>query len=447
MPPAPRIATRQAALQRLPMRTAVASRSGFWARTNGAIYQTAHRLRALPALRARRLRRLLPITTTAPGPDDAPLPLLVLANGRLGDALLGAAFTARYRAWFGRPVVLVGRPETRCVVAPLVDRFVAFDPAADAGAATGLAATVRSVAGTYEAVLADLHLCHGGFDLLALLAALPAQHRLVYDGWIDRRLQAPHRPWPDGTDIVPGLIKTSGTDARGRHVWFDLLHYHRAVLDRLGSGGIGLPAAPGLPATALDGVRSAALALPSGYVACQPQSSQPKKDWPLHHFAAVFAALPEVPFVLLGGPRDQGHLPARSNVLDLRGRLDIATALAVVAGSRAFVGVDSAMAHAAALAGRPAVVAMPAATPGYFFPYPEGLVPRPPVAVWHHAFADCAGCGGICSREGLWRARRSGYRCLRQLGPEPVLAALDAALRAVDPAPAPKPVDRPTVLT
>jgi ADP-heptose:LPS heptosyltransferase len=103
-------------------------------------------------------------------------------------------------------------------------------------------------------------------------------------------------------------------------------------------------------------------------------------------------------------------------------------ALAVVAGARAFVGVDSALAHAAAIQGIPTVVPMPASTPGYFFPYPAALRRAPLRAVWASEFASCAGCGGICEREPLWTSRRRGFPCVRDLGVEPVAAALAQVL-------------------
>lgn len=369
----------------------------------------------------------------APGTDRGPLPLLVLANGRLGDALLASAFTASYRQWFGRPVVVVGRPETRAVVEPLVDRFVAFDFAGDGDPEGAHGALAAAVAGTYEAVLGDLHLFHGGSGAFPLLELLPAQHRIVYDGWIERVLQAPSRPWPAGVHVVPGLQKPPGVDAARRHVWHDLVHYHRALLGRLGVRAE-LPTAPGLPAAALHRAAALELRLPVDYVACQPQASQAKKNWPIDHFSAVFAALPEVSFVLLGGPGDRAPLPRHANVVDLRGKLELPVALAVAAGARAFVGVDSGLAHAAALAGRPTVVAMPAATPGYFFPYPDGLLAAPTIAVWSQEHGACAGCGGICAHEPLWRARRKGFPCVRALAPSAVVAALrrvvDLALAA-----------------
>lgn len=414
---------------------------------NRWIYRTAHWLRRRAAPRAAALRRRLPPSVRTGAPADRPA-LLHLANGRLGDALLAAAYTARYREWFGATITAVARPETEAVVAPLVDAFVPFDPGAPPAAPTGLHTALGRLRGPFAMVLGDLHLFHGGEALLALAEAVAAPVTVLYEGWIDRSRQAPLRRWPRAAHVVAALDKPPGprggpgpTDAARLHVLGDLEHYHARALARLGGRAGTFPPRPLLPATALDRAAPARLCLPAGYVACQPSSSQPKKDWPAHRFAAVLEACP-LPVVLLGREptaRDRalhaalhavprpaaGHAPV---VLDLRGRTSVPEALAIAAAARAFVGVDSALAHAAALASVPTVVAMPASTPGYFFPYPPGLAGIRTTAVCSEDHAACAGCGGICRHELLPRSRRRGLPCVRALRPEPVLRALRAAL-------------------
>ncbi len=391
-----------------------------WTTANLWIYRAGNRWQAWRQPQ-RALRRTLAAAATPPRADA---PLLYLANGRLGDALLAAAFTAEYRRWFG-PVVAVGRPETEAIVAPLVDRFVPFDPSAGAAAATGPGALAQVAAGGCRAVLGDLHLFHSGWQLLALGAATGAP-MFVYDGWIDRQKQAPLRRFPAGAEVIAARTKPArSTDPAELHVFGDLVHYHRSALARLGIA-VTLPDRPALPAHLHDSGAADEVGLPAGYVACHAQSSQPKKDWPLADFAKVFAALPDIPFVLLGNDR-RAALPPLANVHDRRGQTNVRQAIAIAAGARAFVGIDSGLAHAAAIAHVPTVVVMPAATTGHFFPYPEPFG-RHVHAVGSPAHRACAGCGGICALEPLWRSRTTGFPCLRAVADADVVAAVQRLL-------------------
>src|SRR5262245_65400721 len=97
-----------------------------WTSTNRWIYRAGSRASMLrPGGGTGRLLRALRAAAAPPRRDG---PLLLLANGRLGDALLAAAFTRRYRAWFGE-VVAFARPETTPVVAAQLDRCVPVAPA------------------------------------------------------------------------------------------------------------------------------------------------------------------------------------------------------------------------------------------------------------------------------------------------------------------------------
>lgn len=390
-----------------------------WTTINQGLYRLGH----LAAAGRRPPAPLLAAVRRAACPPRPDGPVLYLAGGRLGDALLAAAFTARYRDWLGA-VVAIGRPETEVVVAPFVDRFVAVDPVRPVPASVARDLALLADRGC-RAVLGDLHLFHAP-AFLQLGAAFGAP-LLAYDGWIDRSRQAPFRRFPTGATIIPPLAKDAApAAAESLHLFADLLHYHRQALPHLGARMVDLPTAPILPPRLRDPEAVAALRLPNGYVACHAQSSQPKKDWPLDRFAAVFAACPDVPFAVLGNDA-AAPLPQRDNVVDLRARTNLAAAIAVAANARAFVGIDSGPAHAAALAGVPTVVVMAQATPGYFFPYPRAFGGHV-ATVRAEAYAACAGCGGICAHAPIWQSRRHGFPCLGAVAAEPVTAALRRAL-------------------
>ena len=97
--------------------------------------------------------------------------------------------------------------------------------------------------------------------------------------------------------------------------------------------------------------------------------------------------------------------------------------LSIVARSSLCLGVDSGLAHIAAIQRVPTLVAMAQATVGYFFPYPKALA-RDTTTILAEGFAACAGCGGLCSREVRFRWQGTAYPCLRELGAAPIAAAL-----------------------
>jgi hypothetical protein len=319
------------------------------------------------------------------------------------------------------------------VLAPLVERFVPVDPEAKTGPLS-LAAAAAALPTEVAGVVGDLHLFHGSLQLLHLATARAQGPVVVYDGWIDRRLQAPFRPWPSGALLVPSLTKAAVSDAEQLHVWHDLVHYHRAMLDAFGLMPE-LPTEPWLP-PALVAAPLGAFALPRNFVACPIESSQPKKDLDLRRWMEVWEACADIPFVLLG--QRATPLPATAdsarngaaprNVLDLRGQTSLTEAASVVAQSRLCLGVDSGLAHIAAIQRIPTLVAMAQATVGYFFPYPKPLA-RNVATILAEGFAACAGCGGLCSRELRFRWQGTAYPCLRELSAEPIATAVRLAWR------------------
>lgn len=394
---------------------------GRWQAINRWLYQTGHRLLAW---------KTTGVSAARPGgasePFEGPLaPIIYIAGGRLGDALLAAAFVRHYRSFFGRPIIAIGRPETACVLAPLVDQFVPLDASADWHGKLGGASALAALPPTVKGVIGDLHLCHGNRASLDLVAAIAAPQTVLYDGWIDRSLQAPIRNWPHRSLLVSSLHKPTGTDPDRRHVLLDLAHYHRAVLDAFGIHAA-VPSEPWLPDALKDKTVAPQFGLSKATIVCHIESSQRKKDWPLARWRELFAAFPSETFAVLGtNATTTEAFP--ENVRDLRGMTTILQAIAIALTARAFVGVDSGLAHAAGIAFVPTIVPMALATPGYFFPYPENV--RPNIKTVHAlAYADCAGCGGICCQELLLRCHRLGFPCVRNLGAKPVIEALTQVL-------------------
>jgi len=363
-----------------------------------------------------------PPLTSAPAPPGASGDaILHVAWGRIGDAILGARALDLLRARTGRRLVVVGRPELAAVLGARADVFVALPRPKDPAAA---AAFTAATAGPFHAVVADLHLFHGGLRRLGRwLASREAAVRLAYAGYAPRHKVAPWRPWPAGIEVVPALAKPDAVAAR--HVLYDTRHYLEAVLARLcAPGRVALTdLAPHLPGIAAGATAD---------VACQPFSHNRKKDWPPDRWRQLFAAFPERRFVLLGGTAEAARTAelGADNVVDLCGATDLGAALHRIAGAAAFIGVDSGLAHAAAALRRPTVVVSHSSNLGYFFPYPAEVDFAHLRVVLDARYEACSGCIATCSREPLWRTYRRGALCLRELPVATVQAALAGALES-----------------
>lgn len=369
-------------------------------------------------------------------------PILYLAWGRLGDHLLGRAIPAVLRARQPGGLVMVARPEVEGAVVDVVDRFVPLDPARLTDH-RGREALLAALDEPFAAVVADLHLFHGGWSWCnELIDSVSAPVKLVYEGYAPRELLAPHRRWPRSAELVRALPASGGAapdDPRERHVWYHQRHYLAAVLRALG-----LPDElddadlhPNLPAPPSTGL-AARLGLAEGaYLACQPVSANRKKDLPLEVWRDVFAQFPGQQFVVLGGMRDAARARALAapNVRLLAGATDLPQCFELIAGARLFVGIDSGLTHAAACLGRPVVCVSQASNLGWFFPYPPELGADLDV-VWDRRFAACAGCGAACEHQPLWRSYRAGVRCLQELGAPPVASAIRRRLAFPDLCPA-----------
>jgi hypothetical protein len=392
-----------------------------WGTLNRALYGTA---RWYAEVSARSLPALLPTGTTSTGDD-----ILYVAWGRIGDAILGNAALDLLRRRTGRRIVVAGRAVTRPVVMPHADGFIPLPESGDAQAAAEFTA---AAAGPWFAVVGDLHVFFGGTRLLGqYLASVPARHRLLYEGYAPRTVLARDGCLPAGIELVASLAKPAG-DIGSRHVLFDAAHYLQAVLTRLGAQHTAVALDDLVPRLLLR----ANMPPRRPFIVCQPFSNLRKKDWPAARWRDLFAAFPSERFLLLGSSKD--HDAAQTlrapNVDTVCGTTELEAAFGLIAEARAFLGVDSGLAHAAAALCRPTVVVSHSANLGYFFPYPAALH-FGHVSVVHDArYAACSGCLSVCTREPIWRTYRQGALCVRDLRPGLVHAALAQALARPDAA-------------
>lgn len=163
------------------------------------------------------------------------------------------------------------------------------------------------------------------------------------------------------------------------------------------------------------------------YLVVHPTSRWMFKTWNLQKYARVIDTLQEdlgFKVVLTGGPGEPEMTAGRtilgecrSRPVDLSGRLDLKQLGCLIAGARAFFGVDSAPMHIAAAVRTPAVVLFG----------PSGDIMWGPWGRGHRVIRKkwvCRPCGA----DGCNGTKIS--RCLEEIEVEEVIPALEAALAA-----------------
>jgi ADP-heptose:LPS heptosyltransferase len=156
-----------------------------------------------------------------------------------------------------------------------------------------------------------------------------------------------------------------------------------------------------------------------------PFSSAVSKDFPVAAWPEVFAALSwKGPVQLCGTPADSVRLERLAATLRARGwkadvqpTTDLDALVAVLAAARAVLGVDSAPAHFATALDRPGVFLIGGGHWGMFAPWR-----RSPRQVWLTNELPCFHCDWVCPYP--------TSRCITEIPPAQIAAALDTVLRA-----------------
>jgi len=365
----------------------------FWRTINTAAYGAWYRLR----------NRRRPAPRLAPAGDAGRPRLLYVAWGRIGDTVLSTGVLQHLRTAFdGCEIVYAGRPETRLVAEPFVDRFVTFDAIPH---------------GPYAAVLGDVHLFYGGVHALgALIEALPAQRKLVYEGYHLGPGLAPVRIYPRDAEVVPASPAAT-------HVLEHDAHFFAEAVRRLRGEAFDAPASrPVLRVEATPEARERF----GDAIAWQPLSRNRKKDYPMQSWREVIALSRDVRFVALGTEDARAAVDALRlpNVTNLCGRTDLAGAMDAIAAARGFLGPDSGLTHVAACLGKPTVCVAQNSNLGTFFPYPEAYRFDNLRTVFNPRYRWCAGCFMTCSHEPILATWARGAKCVRELPPQLVIEAM-----------------------
>lgn len=151
---------------------------------------------------------------------------------------------------------------------------------------------------------------------------------------------------------------------------------HLALLAHLGAPG---DDAPGFPLNREDRAEAAALALPEPFALLNPGATEPRRRWPVEHFAAVGDGLAArgLAVGVLGAPADAPLSAAvvatmRAPARDVAGRTSLGGLAALLARSAVLVTNDTGTSHLAAAVGTPSVVVFVASDPTRWAPQDAG---------------------------------------------------------------------------
>lgn len=206
--------------------------------------------------------------------------------------------------------------------------------------------------------------------------------------------------------------------------------YAALALDVRAPVAADLPAELPRPRLRVDRARQAALRTDLGLDARQPAVALlpgaefgPSKQWPLAHYAAAARSLLALGHAVwvLGSPKDAeaGRLIAEQapGTIDLCGRTRLEDAVDLLAAASGCISNDSGLMHVAAALDVPLVALFGSTSP-------EHTPPLSPAAQVLRLGLDCAPC--------FQRTCPLGHhRCLRDISPAQVLAALAPALPAL----------------
>jgi hypothetical protein len=403
-----------------------------WTYINTALYRLYYGYRGRK-LRTRG-RAIQPPDRQITGGD--PLPVLYVAWGRIGDLLLATGHIKHLRRWFHpHPIWLLGRPEVETLVKPYVDVFVPLNEddilSQDAGSYDQLIRLLRP----FKTIIADIHTFYGGvFVIGPLLEQLDACQKIIYEGYNLEMGLAPVRPYPSGFEIVSRKKDpvTDDSDITTRHVLHHMAYYIREVLKRSGIPlGPNEDLQPEITNAELEEYVCQKFKLdPGHFIAWQPVSNNPKKDYPLSRWLDVIATFPDQTFVALGTKQEQERLAGISapNLINLCGQTTLDETIQLIQHAHMFLGLDSGLSHMATILRKETVCVSQNSNLGYFFPYPPAYGFTNQHTVFHPDYVHCSGCFMICRHESLLSTYRKGALCLRSLPVEQVVANIKGVL-------------------
>lgn len=393
----------------------------FWERANTFVYGIYYRWRA-SRITNESMRTVIQLDVN----DDVDHPpVLYISWGRIGDAVLATGQLKHFRAAFiDHPIWYLGRAETRIVVDQHVDVFIPFDLETWKGDREQQQEMADRLGRKFKCVIADIHMFYGGvFSLGVLLERLDAPRKFIYEGYYLGPSLAPYRCYPSGFEVIgkrPSVAKAG--DVMLRHVSHDLDYYFKSILKHCESGYVPADTRPELYCEEDVEVACAEFDLiPGSFVAWQPISNNPKKDYPLRKWLSVLGEFSDLTFVALGTDGNALEGFEAPNVRNLCGRTNLSHTLQLIRGAKLYVGLDSGLSHISAVLGQKTICVTQSSNLGYFFPYPESYRLKELRTVHNAQYVSCSGCFMTCRYESIMTTYRQGSLCLRTLPADAII--------------------------
>lgn len=373
-----------------------------------------------------------------PVDSDEAAPILYVAWGRIGDLLLATGHLRHLRRWFHpHPVWLLGRPEVETIVKPYIDVFVPLDEKKEVSQEERQHHLLNQLNRPFSKIIADIHTFYGGvFVIGRLLEQLQAPQKFIYEGYHLGANLAPWRPYPAGFEIIPRqpAHDPDTKEVSTRHVLHHMAYYIREVLKRVHiAHELVCPMKPELTGEETDESICRKFNLePGKYIAWQPVSNNPKKDYPLPRWFDVIGSFQDQVFVALGTRSEQERLAGRTapNLINLCGQTTLPETIQLIHQSRMFLGLDSGLSHVASILGQQTICVSQNSNLGYFFPYPVEYGFTNQHTVYHPDYVHCSGCFMTCCYEPIVATYRKGALCLRTLPVEQIVQKIEDVLEA-----------------
>ena len=302
----------------------------------------------------------------------------------------------------GSELAAVIRPESVRILKnnPHIDRIIVYDKyGADRGL-SGIRRIATQLKGFDKAIVIQRHIRSA---LIPFGAGVP--ERIGYENSTAKILYTESKPYRENAHEVQRCLDLIDFDNSGMkfkpRIYIDEESQHRAE-SLLDEGGIRFD-----------------------FAVVAPGSVWPTKRY--NQFQAVIDLIYDrfdLQVVMLGGARDReltssialesAHLP-----LDLTGKTDLLLSAAVISQAKVVVANDSSPGHIAAAVGTPVVSIFGPTIPEYgFTPYSENS------KVVDIGMLECR----PCSRHGSEKCPRGHFKCMRELSPEKVVAAVGSLL-------------------
>jgi len=324
---------------------------------------------------------------------------LIIQTSFLGDTVLTTPLIAELAERGSVDVVVTPASAALLAHNPAIENLIVYDKR---GRDRGVGGFVRTVRRLRANRYATAYMAQASVRSGALVAAAGIPERVGYETSAGRRFYTRRVPYIENEHHAARLLRLAGVDADASRLRPRLYpgHEERA---------------------AVDGLLRDAGAADEELIALAPGSVWATKRWP--HYAELAGEL-DARVVIIGAAADRALADAimqraGAHTIDATGKLSLLASAELISRSRAIVTNDSSPLHLASAMGTPTVAIFGPTVPEFGF---GPLAPRS--IVLGHTSLACR----PCDRHGPQRCPLGHWRCMREITPREVAAAVQNLL-------------------